>query len=334
MFEKIAVIGSGAWGTALAQVFATAGKEVSLYARNEELAKHIETHKENNVYLPSVILSSNIKATANIKEAVGDADIILMVVPTQHTRHALENIKPHIKNTAVIANCSKGIETMSGKLLSAVAEEILPDNPYAVLSGPSFAIEVARGLPTAVTLATLDLENNEAHELAKALSSDTFRPYISNDPIGAEIAGALKNVIAIACGIVSGKELGNNSSAAIMTRGMAEIKRVGLKLNADAQTFLGLSGIGDLTLTCNSKLSRNYSLGFEIGQGKTIKEIMHNRTTVAEGYTTTKAVFALAKELKVELPVCNAVYNMLYNDVTVDACMAELMKRHLRTEVE
>ncbi len=334
MFEKIAVIGSGAWGTALAQVFANAGKEISLYVRNEELAKHIETHKENNVYLPSVILSNNIKATSNIQQAVSDADIILMVVPTQHTRHALENIKPYIKNTAVIVNCSKGIETMSGKLLSAVAEEIIPNNPYAVLSGPSFAIEVARGLPTAVTLATLDLENSKAHEFAKVLSSDTFRPYISNDPIGAEIAGALKNVIAIACGIVSGKELGNNASAAIMTRGMAEIKRVGLKLNADAQTFLGLSGIGDLTLTCNSKLSRNYSLGFEIGQGKTIKEIMHNRTTVAEGYTTTKAVFALAKELKVEIPVCNAVYNMLYNDLTVDTCMAELMTRHLRAEGE
>ncbi len=333
-FEKITVVGSGAWGTALAQVLAIAGKQVKLYIRNEKLAENIETHKENKDYLTGVILSNNLKAVSDIKEALSDADIVLMVVPTQFTRHALESIKPHIKKETVIVSCSKGIETKSGSLLSTVAKEILPDNRYAVLSGPTFAIEVANSLPAATTLATKDISGDELLEFAEALSSSTFRPYISLDPIGAEVAGALKNVIAIACGVVGGKELGNNAGAALMTRGMAEIKRIGLKLGANAETFLGLSGIGDLTLTCGSKLSRNYSLGFALGEGKTVKEIMSNRKTVAEGYATTKAVYALVNDLEIDAPICKAVYNMLYNDVTAEDCVTELMSRNLRDEGE
>ncbi len=326
----IAVIGAGAWGTALAEVFAVAGNEVRIYAHETSVVEDINTDHINKMYLPEKTLSKNITAYSEARDLVTGADIILNVVPTQHTRAVLEGFKDFIKEDIFIVNCSKGIEISSKKLISEIIAEILPNNPYAVLSGPTFAIEVANGLPTAVTLATKDMD--DAKDLAEKLSSATFRPYASTDVVGAEIASAIKNVIAIACGMVEGKELGNNAKAAIIARGMAEIKRMGLKLGANAETFLGLSGLGDLTLTCNSTMSRNYSLGFALGEGKPIEEIMTGRKTVAEGYYTTKAVIELAKTLEVEIPVCEAINAILYNNVSVNEMAKTLMSRHLKSE--
>lgn len=326
----IAVIGAGAWGTALAQVFAAAGNQVKIYAHEKEVIEEINATNRNSMYLPNVVLSTNITAHSDPQKLLENVEVILNVVPTQHTRTVLETFKDFIKENVFIVNCSKGIEISSKKLISEIISEILPNNPYAVLSGPTFAIEVASGLPTAVTLATKNMD--DAKDLAEKLSSATFRPYASTDVIGAEIASAIKNVIAIACGMVEGKELGNNAKAAIIARGMAEIKRIGLKLGAEAETFLGLSGLGDLTLTCNSTMSRNYSLGFALGEGKSIEEIMEGRKTVAEGYYTTKAVIELADSLDVEIPVCTAIYSILYNGVSVNDMADALMSRHLKSE--
>jgi len=327
--ETIAIIGSGAWGTALAQVFATAGKNVNLYVREKELLACINMHKENKIYLPNIKLHKNIMATDDKARAVREVKTVLNVVPTQFTRETLIKFTDYIEEDAFIVNCSKGIEITSLELISEIVNEILPRNPYAVLSGPTFAEEVASGLPTAVTLAS---RHKDVEKLAEILSGKTFRPYIANDVVGAELSAAIKNVIAIACGIVEGRGLGNNAKAAIMTRGMAEIKRIGLKMGAEAETFLGLSGIGDLTLTCNSIQSRNYSLGIALGEGKTAKEIIESRKSVAEGYYTAKAIAALAKQLEVEAPICDAVYAILYNGVLVDEVEKELMSRHLKSE--
>jgi len=331
--KKITIIGAGAWGTALAEAFAVTGKDIIIYARNKELAKNINEHHCNSTYLPAITLSRNISATANIEDAVKDADIILSVVPTQFTREAFEKIKPFIKKDAFVVSSSKGIEISTTKILSEVAKEVLPNNPYAVLSGPSFAIEVAEALPTAVTLAST--ENMQTlQDLAEELSSKSFRPYISNDVIGVEIAGAVKNVIAIACGIVAGKRLGENAKAAVMTRGLAETKRLAVKMGAKPETLLGLAGIGDLTLTCNSTMSRNYSLGFKLGEGKTLEEILSSRNTVAEGATTAKALNALAQKLNIEMPICKAINAILYNGAAVEDIVNELMTRHLKAENE
>jgi len=327
---SIAVIGTGAWGTALAQVFAMAGHNIRIYSHNKAVADEINFTQRNSTYLPKLLLSKKIKAFTAPEAAVKDADIILNVVPTQYTREILNSLKPYISEDAFIVNCSKGIEISSKKLISEIIKEILPNNPYAVLSGPTFADEVARGLPTAVTLASSDI--NKAKELAKVLSSETFRPYASDDVIGAEIAAAVKNVIAIACGMVGGKQLGNNAKAAIIARGMAEIKRIGTALGAKSETFLGLSGLGDLTLTCNSTMSRNYSLGFSLGEGKSIEYLMNGRKTVAEGYFTAKAVIELATSLNVDIPVCQAIYAILYKGISVDEMAKELMARHLKSE--
>jgi glycerol-3-phosphate dehydrogenase (NAD(P)+) len=331
ILNNIAVIGAGAWGTALAQVFAEAGRHVFLYARDPGLAAAINEKHQNDMYLPGILLNPHIRATAHLAEAVSHAEIALLVTPTQFVRDTLAKLKPHLPKNILLVNCAKGIEIASGKLLSGVAAEIVPEYHYAVLSGPTFASEVAKGLPTAVTLA-VSVPAQQAQLWAGALSSKTFRPYISHDPVGAEIAGAVKNVIAIACGIVEGNGLGQNAKAAVMTRGMAEIKRLGLKKGAEPDTFLGLSGIGDLTLTCHSLFSRNYSLGVELGRGKTLKDILVGRRTVAEGVTTAKAVADCAIEMKIDMPICIAVNQILHHAATVDDIIKELLARHLKLE--
>jgi glycerol-3-phosphate dehydrogenase (NAD(P)+) len=329
--NNIAVIGAGAWGTALAQVFAEAGRHLILYARDAGLAAAINEKHQNDLYLPGISLNPHIRATTHMAEAVSHADIVLLVTPTQFVRDTLISLKPHLPKNVLLVNCAKGIEISSGKLLSGVAAEIVPQYHYAVLSGPTFASEVAKGLPTAVTLA-VSSPAPQAQLWTHALSSKTFRPYLSDDTVGAEIAGAVKNVIAIACGIVEGKGLGQNAKAAVMTRGMAEIKRLGLKKGAESDTFLGLSGIGDLTLTCHSLYSRNYSLGVELGHGKTLKEILVGRRTVAEGITTAKAVADCANEMNIDMPICSAVNKILHHAATVDDIVKELLARHLKPE--
>ncbi len=331
VLDAISVIGAGAWGTALAQVYAEAGCRVTLYARDPGLAVAInETHR-NDLYLPGLPLSPYLRATANLEEAADGAQALLIATPTQYVRDVLTRLHPHLKSRALIVNCAKGIEISTSKLLGEVAAEIVPDHDYAVLSGPTFASEVAKGLPAAVTLAT-SAPKKQAADWAQALSSRTFRPYLAHDPIGAEVAGAVKNVIAIACGVVEGRGLGQNARAAVMTRGMAEIKRLGLKKGAQAETFLGLSGIGDLTLTCHSTTSRNFSLGLELGRGHALEEIMVGRRTVAEGFTTAQAVDAAAHALGIEMPICAAVNRILHHQADVGTIIDELLSRHLKPE--
>ena len=322
---NIAIIGAGAWGTALAQALADAGHNISLYARSTELAEAINAHGQNENYLSGIFLNNNIHATSIIQKAVAGASIILLATPAQFVRGALTEIKPHLPPGALLVSCAKGIEIATGKLLSEVAAEIIPDAPYGVLSGPTFAYEVARGLPTAV-------KSDHAEQWVRTLSSRNFRPYLSHDVPGAEISGAVKNVIAIACGIVEGKNLGENAKAAVMTRGMAEIKRLGMKRGAEADTFLGLSGIGDLTLTCNSMASRNYSLGVMLGQGRKLANIMAERNTVAEGVTTARAIALNAHKLQVEMPISEAIDRVLHQGTDIDTVIQELLSRDLKQE--
>lgn len=329
--NNIAVIGAGAWGTALAQVFAREGRKVVLYAREPEVAESINKKFINEIFLPGIVLHSTLRATTHLDEAVDSAGVVLMVAPTQFKRAVLTEIKAHLPSGAAIVNCAKGIEISTGKLLSQVAAEIVPDAPYAVLSGPTFAHEVARGLPTAVTFAT-SAKHKDAERWAQALSAKTFRPYLSHDIVGAEIAGAVKNVIAIACGIVEGKGLGQNARAAVISRGMAEIKRLGLHMGAKADTFLGLSGLGDLTLTCNSMSSRNFSLGAALGQGRTMEEVLGERRSVAEGVTTAMAIARNAHTHGVEMPIAKAVNDILHHRADIDAVIGALLSRDLKEE--
>lgn len=329
--NKISIIGAGAWGTALAQVFAEAGRTISLYVRMPELQASLHTLRRNPVYLPDLTLHHSIHSTTDLATAVSEAEIVLIAAPTQFVRETLIRLKPHLPKHVPLVSCAKGIEVSSGKLLSEVAAEITPHHPYAVLSGPTFAHEVARGLPTAVTFATT-ASVAQAQLWAQALSSKTFRPYLSADPVGAEVAGAVKNVIAIACGIVEGRGLGQNAKAALMTRGMAEIKRLGMKMGAEADTFLGLSGIGDLTLTCHSMSSRNYSLGVELGRNRLLQDILAERSGVTEGITTAAAVADCARRLNVEMPVCTAVDQILHRSAAVGDVVRDLLSRDLKTE--
>lgn len=326
--SKICILGTGAWGTALAQVLSHGGKAVTLIAREPEIADAINQRHENTKYLAGVSLNASITATSEIA-ALNDADIVILATPAQYLRESLVRAKPHLKDTAILVNTAKGIEAASGRLLSDITAEILPSHAYAVLSGPTFANEVALGLPTAITLATTDARGAL---LAETIRTPFFRPYLSDDVTGVEIAGALKNVIAIACGIVEGKKLGQNARAAVMTRGMAEIKRLGMAKGAKSDTFLGLAGIGDLTLTCNSMSSRNFSLGFELGNGRPLADILASRVTVAEGVATAKAVMNFAKACAADLPIAGAVYHILYDNADVNDVIAGLLSRHLKTE--
>lgn len=329
--NNIAVIGAGAWGTALAQVLAEAGRQVTLYARDPGLAEAIGNSRLNHVYLPGISLNGNLRATAQPGTAVREAGLVLLATPTQFVRETVFALKDHLSKEVPLINCAKGIEIVSGRLLSEVVAETAPDHPYGVLSGPTFAAEVARGLPTAVTLAA-HVDEATAQAWAQALSGPTFRPYLSHDPIGAEVAGAVKNVIAIACGIVEGRGLGQNAKAAIMTRGMAEIKRLGMKKGAAADSFLGLAGIGDLTLTCHSMSSRNYSLGFELGCGLSLQQVLAGRCTVTEGVTTAKAVAGVAAALNIDMPICLAVNKILHHSVPVEDVIKSLLARDLKYE--
>jgi len=267
-----------------------------------------------------------------MKEALRDVEAVFFVTPAQHLRTTMEQALPHLEGTGLpIVLCSKGIEISTGCLMSQIAESVLPHNPYVVLSGPTFARDVAQGLPAAVTLAT-DHNTTYGKGIAESISSKAFRPYVTDDPVGAEIGGAVKNVIAIACGIVKGAELGDSAHAAIMTRGMAEIRRMGAALGAKQSTLLGLSGMGDLALTCHSALSRNFSLGLEIGKGRELEDILSERDGITEGVYTAKAVLDFAKKHAVDMPICEAVNNTLHNGTNVKDTITALMSRPLTQE--
>jgi glycerol-3-phosphate dehydrogenase (NAD(P)+) len=324
-FDKIAVIGGGAWGTALAQVAASAGRETLLWAREEDVVEAINSTHENPVFLPGVALNAAIRATGDL-DAIADCDAWLVVTPAQHMRAVLERA-PRCDVPRVL--CSKGIEEHSGELLHRVAAQACPGSPVAVLSGPTFAHEVAVGLPTAVTLAAEDLEL--ARALRSALAQPTFRIYVSDDVAGAEIGGAVKNVLAIACGVVEGRGLGQNARAALIARGFAEMTRFGVAMGARPETLAGLSGLGDLVLTCSSTSSRNYSLGKGIGEGRSASELMADRRTVAEGAFTAPVLARIASERGIEMPIVQAVDGLLQG-ATVDSVLEELLSRPPRKE--
>ncbi len=327
-FDRIGVIGGGAWGTALAAT-ACAGGATLLWAREPEVAAAINRDHLNPVFLPDVPLPAALRATGDLA-AAADADALLLVAPAQHLRAVCRALAPHVRRRTPLVICAKGIEETSGALMSEVAAAELGDAPLAVLSGPTFAAEVARGLPTAVTLAAAPALDGEA--LAARLGRPTFRPYLSDDLVGAQVGGAVKNVLAIACGMVEGLGLGHNARAALITRGMAEIVRLGRAKGARAETLMGLSGLGDLVLTCTSPQSRNYSLGRELGQGRRLAELLDGRRSVAEGVSTAAAVRALAARLGVEMPISAAVAAVLHDGAPIAAAAEGLLARPFTTE--
>lgn len=324
--DRIAVVGGGAWGTALAQVAAADGREVVLWAIEEDVVSAINRIHENPIYLKGCKLSNNIRATANFSE-LSDADAWLVVTPAQHMRSVLG--RAPCPDMPLIL-CSKGIEEKSGQLLHDVAADVCRDSPVAVLSGPTFAHEVAKGLPTAVTLACED--KALAETLRDRLALPSFRIYTSDDVAGAEVGGAIKNVLAIACGIVAGKHLGENARAALIARGFAEMKRFGAEYGAREETLSGLSGLGDLVLTCSSTASRNFSLGKAIGEGKSAADMMKDRTTVAEGAFTAPVLRRLSDEKKIDMPIVAAVDDLLADRCNVDEVLERLLSRPPRAE--
>ena len=327
---RVAVLGGGAWGTALAQVASREPHDVVLWARDPALVEEINSRHENRRYLPATRLDPAVRATGDLA-AVAGAEIVLLVVPAQHLRALAQRLAPLLPAERPLVICSKGIERGSGALMSEVMAEALPGRPLAVLSGPTFAGEVARGLPCAVTLACGD--ESVGRPLLNALGSRRFRPYLSSDLVGVEVGGAVKNVIALACGIVIGRGLGENARAALITRGLAEVVRLSRAKGGRPETAMGLSGLGDLALTCCGLQSRNFSLGVALGEGRSLADLLAERHTVAEGVYTAEAVSCLAARLGVEMPICEAVHRVLNLGADLSETIAGLLSRPFRSEV-
>jgi glycerol-3-phosphate dehydrogenase (NAD(P)+) len=323
----IGIIGGGAWGTALAQVVASGGETVLLCAREPEVVDAINSDHQNPLFLPGITLSPLITATG-AQTDMQAFEMLLIVTPAQHVRASLAAFAAFDRPLIL---CAKGIEAGTQMLMSEVAANVCPKAPIAVLSGPTFAHEVAAGLPTAVTLACE--HGAHARDLAQRLARPHFRPYVSRDVIGAEIGGAVKNVLAIACGVVAGRGLGSNAAAALIARGFAEMTRFGLERGAEAETLSGLSGLGDLVLTCSSSASRNYSLGFGLGQGRDAGQLLSNTHTVAEGAFTAPVLQAAARACGAHMPVVDAVCDLLAARAQVDDVISALLSRPLRPEV-
>jgi glycerol-3-phosphate dehydrogenase (NAD(P)+) len=326
---RIGVIGGGAWGTALAVAAGRAGAGVSLWCLEPEVAASINAEGVNRMFLDGVKLDPRPEATTDLSYLAG-ADALLMVTPAQFLRKSLSDLRPHLGAATPILICSKGIELATGKLLTEIVDEELGDHPVGILTGPTFAKEVAEGLPAALTLAYGDAESGR--RLMELLGSRSFRPYLSDDLVGAQIGGAVKNVMAIACGITLGRKLGENSRAALITRGLAEMTRFALALGGKRETLMGLSGLGDLTLTCNSLQSRNMSFGHALGEGRSIQEILGGRKSVTEGFYTAAAVVRRAGEAGVDMPICEAMDRILNHGDTIEAALYGLLDRPFRDE--
>jgi len=328
--ERVAIIGGGAWGTALAIALRSTGRDVIIWAYEAEVADAINTRHENVLFLPGTPIDPAVRATHRLSDAVAGADLVLLVTPAQHTRAIAGQVAPLLQQGTPIVICAKGIEQGTGALMSEVLGEVAPEVPVAVLSGPSFAAEVARHLPTAATLACAD--RDLGGRLITALSGRSLRLYLSTDVVGSQIGGAVKNVVAIACGIVIGRQLGENARAALIARGLAETVRLGLAKGASLDTFLGLSALGDLTLTCNSVASRNTSLGVELGRGERLEDILGARRAVTEGVFSASSVTALASRLNVEVPICSAVDGVLNHGLSIDDAIDGLLSRPFGAE--
>ena len=328
VYQRVGVAGAGAWGTALAICALAAGREVHVFAREPELAEALRAGQGNPLFLPGVAMPA-LPADTDMKALAG-CDAILMVAPAQHMRASLKALSPHLRPGTPVALCSKGVERGSLKLMTDVLAEEAPQASPAVLSGPSFASDVAKGLPTAVTLACPDRAVGEAW--MRAIGRPHFRTYWSDDLVGAEAGGAIKNVLAIACGVCEGMGLGRSAHAALIARGFAEMTRLGVALGGRAETLAGLCGLGDLVLTCSSPQSRNMSFGMELGRGKPAAEILAARTAVTEGAETAPAIVALGDRLGVDLPICAVVLEMIEGRLDARSALDRLLNRPMREE--
>lgn len=326
--EIVGVIGAGAWGTALAQMLARDGTPVRLWAREPALADAINTARRNAIYLPSADLARSIRATSDLADFAG-VSTVLVVTPAQFLGPVLRALPPLSGRDLVL--CAKGIEAESGRMMAEVAAAAVPDGRVAVLSGPTFAHEVAAGLPTAVTLACSG-GDEQWRRISPLIARPNFRPYYTDDVIGAEIGGAVKNVLAIACGVVDGLRLGQNARAALISRGFAEMGRLATAFGARAETLAGLSGLGDLVLTCSSTASRNYSLGLALGEGAAPAALLENRTTVAEGAHTAPVLVRVAAERDVAMPIAESVCALLSGEIPAREAVSALLSRPLKPE--
>lgn len=329
-FDKIGVIGGGAWGTALGQTLCLAGREVLLWARETEVVDEINTQHKNTPFLPGLMLDKGLRGTSRLA-GLAACDVILMVAPAQHVRSVGKELSTVLAPGRPVVICAKGLEQATGKLLGEVLAEVMPNAVPAVLSGPSFAADVARGLPAALTLAMADEAHGEA--LAQAIGYRHLRIYWAADLIGVQLGGAVKNVLAIAAGIVEGRGLGASAHAALVTRGFAELRRFGAALGATTDTLMGLSGLGDLLLTCGSPQSRNMSLGRALGQGQSLESVLAGRRSVAEGVYTAAAVVRVAKDKGVDMPICEAVNAIVAGHLSVDAAIEALLSRPQKPEM-
>ena len=325
----IAVIGAGSWGTTLAHLLSSKGFEIALWVYEKELSEEIRQTRINSVYLPDIELPDNIHVTGSLEEALKKARYIVNAVPAQHTRSIFKEVLHHIIDEAIIISVAKGIERGTLLTVSSILKE-LSAHPVAVLSGPSFAKEVIKKLPTAVTLATENIHTGVL--LQEIFNVNHFRVYTHDDLLGVELGGSLKNVMAIASGIADSLGLGNNARASLITRGLIEMTRLGIAMGAKERTFSGLSGIGDLVLTCSSPLSRNYTVGVKLGQGMKLKDILTQMRSVAEGVPTAESAYELSKKYHIEMPIIEQVYKVLYEDKDAVLAVKDLLERSLKSE--
>jgi glycerol-3-phosphate dehydrogenase (NAD(P)+) len=332
---KIGVVGAGSWGTALANLLALKGFKIDLWVFEKEVKDQIESYRENKVFLPGISLSDQIYPSNDIEAVVKEKDLVLIVVPSHVMRETASKIREHISKETIIVSASKGIENKTHLTMSGVLREIFQEisgDSFAVLSGPSFAGEVVRRVPTVVSVASKN--QKVASFVQHVFATPYFRVYTNNDMIGVELGGSVKNVIAIASGIIDGLGLGLNTRAALITRGLTEMRRLGLKLGANPRTFAGIAGVGDLVLTCTGDISRNHTVGKKIGEGMKLNEILSEMRMVAEGVKTAKSVYNLSRKLGVEMPISQEVYHVLYDDVAPKEAVRRLMTRDLKHELD
>ena len=325
----IGILGAGAWGTTIAKLLSDKNSDVLLWAKEPQVKKGVEKTRINEIYLDKIKLNKSLKITNHLED-LSELDILFIVVPTQYIQSTLRPLKKIIKKNCILVNCAKGIDIKSTSLISEVINKILPGNKLAIMSGPNFALEIALGKPTASLIAAQKI--SDAKFIANLISSKTFRPYLSNDIIGAQICGAMKNIYAIGCGIIVGKNFGENAVASVISRSFAEIKSVGKRLGAQPETLSGLSGLGDLFLTCSSKKSRNFSLGFDLAKGKKLENVLRGKKTIAEGVYTVRAIKKLGAKLKLSLPLNDAIYKILYQDEDINKTIGELLSRPIIKE--
>lgn len=328
--NKIGIIGTGIWGTALALNATRAKNDVLCWARHQNIVDDINTNHFNQTYLPEIPLPKNIRATSNLKEIFDFTDIVLLTVSAQFTREIMKKIKPHVKKDTVLVLCAKGLEANTGKLLSEIAAVELPNTTIAILSGPGFATDLAQKKFVSVTIAC---QNKEiAKNITARLGTPYFRPYYTTDIISPEIGGSIKNVIAIASGIVEGASFGDGARAALITRGLAEIARLSKALGGNVETIMGMCGLGDLVMTASCMQSRNFKFGYEIGKHGSAEKILKENTITVEGIHTAKAVVKRIKEINLEMPICEMVNRILYEGISLNDAMAELLSRSYKEE--